>query len=186
MPLNHFDLVARIYDRVLPYSGPEPILRLLNVRDGLRVLDVGGGTGRVSSTFGCDCLLVVCDASWTMGREARSKGLPVCTGEGERLPFVDGAFDRLVMVDVFHHLADHRAAAREVVRVLAPGGLAVIEDPDIRYRSVKWLALAERVALMRSTFFAPADMAEMFRAAGAGRVEVHEERPNVRLVVTAP
>jgi len=186
LPLNHFDLIARIYDRVLPYSGPEPILRLLRIRDGHRVLDVGGGTGRVSSTFGCDCLLVVCDASWAMAREALLKGLPACTGVGERLPFADGAFDRLVMVDVFHHLTDHRAAAGEMVRVLAPGGLAVIEEPDVRYRSVKWLALAERVALMRSTFFAAADMAAMFIAAGAAEVDVHEERPNVRLVVTAP
>lgn len=185
MLFDHFDLVARVYDRVLPYSGPEPILRLLRVRPGNRVLDVGGGTGRVTSTFGCDCLPVVCDASWTMGREALSKGLPACTGAGERLPFADRTFDRLVMVDVFHHLADHRTAARETVRVLAPGGIAVIEEPDIRYRSVKWLALAERLALMRSTFFDPADMVAMFDGAGAARVDVHEDRTNVRLVVTA-
>ncbi len=186
MPLNHFDLVARVYDRVLRYSGPEPILRLLQVKDGHRVLDVGGGTGRVISTFSCDCFLVVCDASWTMGREARGKGLPVCTGVAERLPFADGAFDRLVMVDVFHHLADHRVAAREMVRVLAPGGIALIEEPDIRLRPVKWLALAERVALMRSTFFSPTDMVTVFRQAGAASVDVHDDAPNFRVVVIAP
>lgn len=186
MPLNHFDLVARVYDRVLRFSGPEPILRLLQVKDGQRVLDVGGGTGRVISTFSCDCFLVVCDASWTMGREAIGKGLAACTGAAERLPFADGAFDRLVMVDVFHHLAGHRAAAREVVRVLAPGGIAVIEEPDIRFPSIKRLALAERLVLMRSTFFSPADMVEMFREAGAGRVDLHEDPPNARVVVVAP
>lgn len=183
MVRSHFDLVARFYDRLLPYSGPEPLLKLLALRDGHRVLDVGGGTGRVAGTFGCECVLVVLDASWTMAREATAKGLPACTGWAERLPFADGAFDRLIMVDVFHHLQDHIAAAREVVRVLAPGGIAVIEEPDIRLRPVRAIALAERLLLMRSRFYSLEDMIAIFRSAGADAVKGVEDPPNVRLVI---
>ncbi|NPV09247.1 MAG: class I SAM-dependent methyltransferase [Anaerolineae bacterium] len=183
MARSHFDLVARFYDRLLPYSGPEPLLRLLAVRDGHRVLDVGGGTGRVIGTFGCQCLLVVLDASWAMAREATAKELPACVGWAETLPFADETFDRLVMVDVFHHLDDQATAAREVVRVLAPGGIAVIEEPDIRLRPVKAIALAERLLLMRSRFYSVADMVAIFRRAGADTVERREDPPNVRLVI---
>ena len=44
----------------------------------------------------------------------------------ERLPFVDETFDLVVSHEVFEHIADVRAAACEVKRVLKPGGLVYI------------------------------------------------------------
>jgi ubiquinone/menaquinone biosynthesis C-methylase UbiE len=49
-------------------------------------------------------------------------------GQGERLPFDDGAFDRIWGNAVLHHL-DLRAAGRELFRVLRPGGVAVFCEP---------------------------------------------------------
>lgn len=88
------------------------------------------------------------------------------------------------MVDAFHHLRDQRAAAGETLRVLRTGGRLVIEEPDIRRWAVKWIALAERLLLMRSRFYSIADLASVFKEAGARIVAIEEGHDyNVRLAV---
>ncbi len=184
MRLDHFGLVARFYDRVFHFLGPERLLNMLQPRPSERILDIGGGTGRVSQTFGDDYAVIVCDPSWGMLGEARQKQMVACCGLGEHLPFADGAFDRIVMVDAFHHLRDQRAAAKEALRVLRPGGRLVVEEPDIRRWPVKLIALGERLLLMRSRFHSIGDLARIFEEAGAQIVAVEEQRDvNVRLAV---
>jgi len=41
------------------------------------------------------------------------------------VPLPDGAGDRVLMVNVLHHIYDEPAALAEVTRLLAPGGLLV-------------------------------------------------------------
>ncbi len=184
MHFDHFDLVARFYDRVFHFLGPERLMGLLQPQPSERILDIGGGTGRVSGTFGDDYLVVVCDLSWGMLGEARQKQMIACCGLAEHLPFADGAFDRIVMVDTFHHLHDQHVAAKETLRVLRPGGRLVIEEPDIRRWAVKWTALGERLLLMRSRFYSIADLVDIFKQAGARIVAMEEGHDyNVRLAV---
>ena len=184
MRLDHFDLVARFYDRVFHFLGPERLMSLLQARPAERILDVGGGTGRVSQTFGDDHVMVVCDPSWGMLREARQKQMIACCGLAEHLPFADDAFHRIVMVDTFHHLHNQHVAAMEMMRVLCPGGRLVVEEPDIRRWPVKLAALGERLLLMRSRFYSTADLGRVFEEAGA-RIVTTQEGPdfNVRLAV---
>jgi SAM-dependent methyltransferase len=47
----------------------------------------------------------------------------------EKLDFPDASVAGLVMLNVFHHLPDPRAFLREAVRVLLPGGRAVLIEP---------------------------------------------------------
>ncbi len=184
MSLDHFDLVARFYDHVFHFLGPERLLNMLQPQPSERILDIGGGTGRVSGTFGDDYAVVVCDPSWGMLGEARQKQMIACCGLAEQLPFADGAFDRVVMVDAFHHLHDQHVSAKETLRVLRPGGRLVIEEPDIRRWAVKWVALGERLLLMRSRFYSIADLASVFKEAGARIVAIEEGLDyNVRLAV---
>lgn len=57
-------------------------------------------------------------------------GERVHQGFATRLPFSDSAFTRAVVVDVHEHLGAPDLLDREVARVLAPGGLAVITTPN--------------------------------------------------------
>ncbi|RMD60066.1 SAM-dependent methyltransferase, partial [Candidatus Parcubacteria bacterium] len=54
-------------------------------------------------------------------------------GRGEQLPYADGVFDLVLSHEVLEHVADDRATAAEMVRVLRPGGRAVIFVPNRRY-----------------------------------------------------
>jgi SAM-dependent methyltransferase len=49
-----------------------------------------------------------------------------------RLPFAEAAFDAIVCSHVLEHVADDRAAMRELRRVLRPGGVALLPVPPIR------------------------------------------------------
>ena len=62
--------------------------------------------------------------------EARAKGTvaPV-RGHAERLPFPDGSFDRILVVDALHHFCDQREAIGDLLRVLAPGGRLLVAEP---------------------------------------------------------
>ena len=103
------------------------------------------------------------DISFGMLRQVRFKEAlqPLCT-PSENLPFSERTFDRIVMVDAFHHVVDQAETAREMFRVLQPGGRIVIEEPDIRTTTVKSIAVFEKIFLMRSHFLPPQKIAELF------------------------
>jgi ubiquinone/menaquinone biosynthesis C-methylase UbiE len=183
--MRQFEWIAQHYDRIFRFAGPESLLSGLQPRDGERVLDVGGGTGRVSSTFGHHLEVVVCDPTPGMLREAQDKGLHVCACVAEQLPFRDGSYPRIILVDTFHHLGDQQLAAAELLRVLQPGGRLVVEEPDIHQPVVKLAGLLERLLRVRSRFFSLDDMARIFATSGA-HIAYRENGPgvNARLIIT--
>ena len=67
-------------------------------------------------------------AGYLKAARARHPGVPLVRVAG-RLPFADGAFDSISMLDVLEHTADERATLAEVSRVLRPGGLLVLTVP---------------------------------------------------------
>jgi SAM-dependent methyltransferase len=157
MPIfDHFDFLAPLYETFIPPKDPQELWAYLDLPASGALLDAGGGTGRVAQ-------FMVADLSCKMLSEARQKdGLrPVCS-HAEKLPFPDEAFARILMVDALHHVIDQRGTVDELWRTLQPGGRLVIEEPDLRLFGVKLLALAEKLALMRSHFLSPPSIAKLF------------------------
>jgi glycosyltransferase involved in cell wall biosynthesis/ubiquinone/menaquinone biosynthesis C-methylase UbiE len=57
----------------------------------------------------------------------------VMQGDVTALPFADDSFDYVVSSEVLEHLTDDAPAAREMFRVLRPGGTAIITVPHADY-----------------------------------------------------
>jgi ubiquinone/menaquinone biosynthesis C-methylase UbiE len=179
---RHFDFLAPLYDRIISPSDPQQMKALLDLPARGWMLDAGGGTGRASAVL-CPLVdqLVISDLSFPMLAQSQVKEtaaanktrcLAPTQARVERLPFPDGCFSRILVVDAFHHFGDQPGALRELVRVLQPGGRLLIEEPDIRRFPVKLIALAETLALMGSRFRAPAVMRAMLSELGLdARVE---------------
>lgn len=187
---DHFDLIARWYDRLIRTPEDGRLGELLAIEPGQLVLDVGGGTGRLVRVLNAaKAHVVVCDASPGMARQAQAKGLPVVLCDVTRLPFPSGIAPRVLVVDAFHHFVNpspefaQPAAAQELLRALAPTGRLVIEEPDVRRLFVKPIVLMEKVLLMGSRFLKPEQLAGLLRAAGASQVVVHPDGASARVVV---
>jgi demethylmenaquinone methyltransferase/2-methoxy-6-polyprenyl-1,4-benzoquinol methylase len=183
MPLDHFGFLAPFYDSVIKYSPSPRLNRIAALPTTGRLLDVGGGTGRVSQTLrGVAGQILVADLSTGMLRQAAEKELETACAHSEHLPFPARTFDRVLMVDAFHHVGDQAGTARELWRVLKPGGRIVILEPDIRNLSVKLIALFEKATLMCSRFLPGTEIAALFSFAG-GKVEIEREGYNVWIVI---
>lgn len=165
---SHFDLIAPWYDRIVRLSVSPRLSDALKLPHAGNLLDVGGGTGRSSHHLhSLVKSLVICDFSLPMLRQARAKGAAdTLQSRAEALPFRDGAFDRIMVVDALHHFFDQQAAIRELIRVLKPGGLLLIEEPDRRHMIIKVLAVVEKLLLMRSRIYTIAEIAAALHAGG--------------------
>jgi SAM-dependent methyltransferase len=56
--------------------------------------------------------------------------------DGARTPFPDRSFDQVVIVDYLEHIADDRAFARELARIVRPGGSVIVNVPHLKPGSV--------------------------------------------------
>ncbi len=169
----HFDWLAPIYD----LSMGRPDVRLwedlfhISERGGRkgRLLDAGGGTGRVAKQLGplFDQGAVLLDPSLKMLLQLdRISRIIRINGEAELLPFGKETFDGVMVVDALHHFKNQQGALFEIARVLCPGGRLIVEEPDIDLVPVKGVAVLERLFGMRSHFHRPSAIAGMIEKAG--------------------
>ena len=185
MPFDHFRLIAPIFSRV-GYSSLETMLVQAALPTSGRVLDTGGGTGRVANVIREHAReVVVADSSLGMLREADHTQLGLACSNSEALPFSNGCFERVIMVDALHHVIHQGRTAREMYRVLKPGGRIVIEEPDIRKFGVKLIAVAEKLLLMRSHFLSPQRIVDLFSFDSA-KASIHSAEGNAWVVIEKP
>jgi demethylmenaquinone methyltransferase/2-methoxy-6-polyprenyl-1,4-benzoquinol methylase len=161
---NHFDVLAPLFDRSIAPDAKTRYTRIAGLPVSGNLLDVGGGTGRISHPLlPMVNKIVIVDSSIGMLTRASSKtGLHILCSESETLPFSAASFERVIMVDAFHHVSNHQNTAHELWRVLKAGGRIVIEEPDIRTVPVKVMAVVEKLALMRSHLRTPQEIADLF------------------------
>jgi demethylmenaquinone methyltransferase/2-methoxy-6-polyprenyl-1,4-benzoquinol methylase len=114
------------------------------LKPGMKVLDVGVGTGLVAAQ---ECILtgdpkLVTGMDPSSGMMAASKlpeGVTLVEGRAESLPFPDNHFDFLSMGYALRHIGDLSKAFSEFERVLKPGGrLCVLEITQAESPLGRW------------------------------------------------
>lgn len=150
---------------------------------GQRLLDVGCGTGHhMRELQARDFQVSGVDGSEEMLKVARriNPGLDIRTADVEALPFESNSFDWILSIEVLRYLPDFRQTVKEMGRVLAPGGKAVVTAcPRYSlnlYTLVNRLGASGKVASLtplRQYFTTVSELTDGFRAAGFDHVEVH-------------
>lgn len=138
---------------------------LPELREGMRVLDVGCGPGSITldlapragsagQVIGIEVVEEPLEAARAAAAARGDTRTDFRLGDVYALDFADGEFDVVHAHQVLQHLADPVAALREMRRVTKPGGLVAVRDVD--YGTCvwtpqlpaldHWLAVYDRVA----------------------------------------
>jgi demethylmenaquinone methyltransferase/2-methoxy-6-polyprenyl-1,4-benzoquinol methylase len=106
------------------------------VRPGMRVLDVAGGTGDLALAFarraGPSGQVVLTDINDAMLVEGRDRlldaglALLAVRCDAEQLPFADASFDRVIVSFGLRNMTHKDRALAQMCRVLRPGGLLLV------------------------------------------------------------
>lgn len=105
---------------------------------GRRLIDIGAGAGRLGDLYlGYDEVILMDYARSTV-IEARERWQPdprfkFVVADLYQLPFMDGAFDSVVMIRVIHHIVDVPRALGNIAAALGPGGTFVFEFANKRH-----------------------------------------------------
>lgn len=189
-----FDRVAHLYDtgwlqRALYAAVQDRAGRELRAFRPRSILDVGCGTGIFASRLEQELApggLVGCDLSAGMLAEAaaRSRGVGWVRGDSGRLPFRKRSFDAVVCTQAFHFF-DQPAAWREFLRVLAPGGHALVGmiHPRTEIGSRRFSRLSSNVSKAAVSLPTRPEMRRLATDAGFEVVGQHEVDWRFRRIV---
>jgi SAM-dependent methyltransferase len=140
-PISHTSTNDKVFALVLPH-----------LRAGARIVDVGAGEGYFSKMVG-DRLqsegrspassLAACDLFPEFFRYANIRCDPI--NPDGTLPYPDDSFDVACSLEVIEHIKDQFAFARELHRIVRPGGIAIVSTPNV-------LNLNSRVRYLHSGF----------------------------------
>lgn len=186
------EMVPAIFARWAP-----DLIELAGLRPGERVLDVACGTGVVTRVaaerVGPTGKVTGLDINKEMLAAARAQAAPPTVewveGSALAIPLPDGSVDAVVCQQGLQFFPDRVAAAREMHRVLAPGGRLALSvwrsvDHQAAFRALE-VALAKRVGVERSALppfgFGDRDaLRAVMSAGGFGDVRIRVEVKTTR------
>ena len=144
-PISHRSTNDKVLELVLPIIGP-----------GIRVADIGAGEGFFSQLLGEHLraksglqprdVITACDIFPEYFRYP-AVACKKISSDG-RLPYDDASIDVACSLEVVEHIEDQFAFARELHRILRPGGLAIISTPNILNINSRWRYLHSGFAVL--------------------------------------
>jgi ubiquinone/menaquinone biosynthesis C-methylase UbiE len=127
------------------WQRPDEVVALLSIRAGMTVVDLGAGTGyfvgRLANRAGPSGTVIATDLEADMvtyleqrGRRDGWRNVRPLQVAADDPGLGHATVDRILVVDVWHHLGDRRAYAAKLAEALRPGGFIVVVDFDLDAR----------------------------------------------------
>jgi ubiquinone/menaquinone biosynthesis C-methylase UbiE len=119
-------------------ANAEEALKEIGVREGIRVLDYGCGSGKYTvpagKLVGTNGIVYALDvdrkALQSLQRTAESNGLknitPICVVEDSKILIDDGSLDLVLLIDVLQEVPDWGRLFGDVLRLLKYGGVLAV------------------------------------------------------------
>ena len=161
-----------------------PFVEFLQVRPGMRVLEVGSGLGLLAAEVAlADGVEVVGleRSSEQIAAAAKSPGASYVQGDAHQLPVPDGSFDLVYCRYLLEHVADPARVLVELRRVAKPGCRVAAMENDISLVRLHppcpafdevWSALAAYQKKLGGDAHIGRRLFALFRGAGFSQVEL--------------
>lgn len=117
----------------------ESILSFLQVKPGMRILDLGTGTGYLAfpiaennkevEVIGLDIVEKTLEANRSKAEAKGLSNLHFVSYEGMKFPFEDNSFDMVITRYALHHFPAIKDTFQEINRVLKKEGVFFLSDP---------------------------------------------------------
>ena len=133
-PQKGYDQYAVYYDQKTAYLDSfeqNKLLPFLGNRNNKKILEVGAGTGRLSSRLAeYGALVTAFDISPEILKVLHKKNKNIATviGDAESLPFPNNTFDIVTAAFLIVHLKELKYFFNEAYRVLKPSGLLALTN----------------------------------------------------------
>ncbi|KQC07567.1 MAG: hypothetical protein APR62_06280 [Smithella sp. SDB] len=174
--------ISKTYDDYRSYSRSEihQLIRFGKLKSGIKILDLGCGTGNLSAEL-LDCIkvdIIGADKSFQMLKKAKAKALQViCADADNNLPFNDNSFDVVIGSYVIHHIKNRMSLMAECFRILCDGSLIFLtssHDQIERLHPVIREFFPSLIELDKKRFPQISELDYLFKAAGFKNIK-HEE-----------
>jgi len=160
---SSFGAAATAYAEHRPDYAEAAVRWALEPAVGLRVLDLGAGTGKLTTTLvslGAEVTAVEPDPAMLAELRRAMPDVRALPGSAEAIPVADASVDAVLAGNAMHWF-DMAAAGPEIARILTPGGILaglwnVLDD------RVEWVAGLARVS--GSAGIGPRDTPDSWRA----------------------
>jgi len=164
---SSFGAAATAYAEHRPNYAQAAVRWALQPAPGLRVLDLGAGTGKLTATLvavGAEVTAVEPDPAMLTELRRALPDVRALPGSAEAIPLPDASVDAVLAGNAMHWF-DMAVAGPEIARVLVPGGMLaglwnVMDD------GVDWVAALARVS--GSAAIGPRDTPASWRVETAG------------------
>ncbi len=95
------------------------------------LLDCGAGTGRFAKEMEAYCSVIVLDDHEEALKLLRTRfqATQIISLAGDRIPLPDGSLNYVTALDVLEHTPDDRTVVQGFLRMLKPGGVALVTVP---------------------------------------------------------
>jgi ubiquinone/menaquinone biosynthesis C-methylase UbiE len=168
--MNFFNIIAPIYRYIHPGAKQtfEMVYKIGNFKKNDKLLDLGGGVGRIARFFvGKVDDITVSDSSSGMIEKCKSINSIKCVvSPAEKLPFENGIFNKIIIIEAIHHFDNFDKVLMEVKRILKPGGMIIVEEINGK----KFLGIAmmvvEKLLGMTSNTYIAQDLLSIFQKHG--------------------
>lgn len=168
--MNFFNFITPIYKYIHPGAKKtfEVVYKIGNFKKDDKLLDLGGGVGRIAGFFvGKVDNIMVSDSSSGMIEKCQSiNGVKCVVSPAEQLPFEDYYFDKIIIIEATHHFDNLDKVLAEVKRVIKPGGTVIVEEINAKKFPAIAMETIEKLLGMKSNTYVAQDLLSIFQKHG--------------------